>query len=210
MEKMFKKKPIEINLSDGLGALATLTPIFEIIELDNFSKYYSCFNNYAREITISPKGSEALQLPKCACGATSIMDIDSQKEFMLDILSSAFHKLKISGIVVFEYYKCKQYIHCHGIMNFIPDKKIRALTKLINAHYNNYNRVLTNIKPIRCMASYEAYLKKDQQDDDEIFMTKDIYDVSPSPAFLEKEKTLNPWTRSKCTCDLCTYCKTFD
>ena len=83
---MFKKKS-----SGELGTLATLTPTLEIITVKEFRENFCKFNNYSREITLSPKGSRMLQLPKCACGATQVMPMLDQREFMLDILSEAFN-----------------------------------------------------------------------------------------------------------------------
>ncbi len=125
-------------------------------------KYQKYFNEYSFEITISPKSSQLLFKEDCgACGASSILELHKQQEYLMELLEQIVIKFKINILGTLELYKDQVHLHTHAIMNNMKNSKLKRLEKHIKQYYSLDNKYLVNIKKIKNYNKFKEYLIKD-------------------------------------------------
>lgn len=180
-------------------------------DVDTFKYLYnSSFNDYCLELTISPKSSPRLQREACcACGATSLRDLKSQQEIMINLIEELINIYKINILGVIELYKDEVNLHVHCLINNQKEHKIKKIKKHIKNYYQLDNKSIVNIQPVKSKQHFRDYLIKEPYDD---WFYYNEHNERPIE-FIEREvKKLIKSRKNLCTCKIiqCQFCKDLD
>lgn len=175
---------------------------------DTYCHLYNEFNNYAVELTISPKSSPRLfREACCACGTTKLLELHEQYDIMMKLIEELISKYKINILGTVELYKDKVNLHCHCIMNNYSENRKNNIKKYIKDYYQLYNPNVVNLNPIKNKLLFRDYLIKSPYGD--YFYHNELNEKNI--AFIEREvrERKIQESKNKCKCQIkeCSWCK---